>query len=52
MSSILDAVRQQLGPDTIQQLSGTLGEVLNDGGLGGPGGGLGSILGGIFGQKS
>lgn len=25
MSSIIDAVRQQLGPDTIQQLSGTLG---------------------------
>lgn len=25
MSSILDAVRQQLGPDTIQQLSGALG---------------------------
>ena len=25
MSSILDAVRQQLGPDTIQQMSATLG---------------------------
>lgn len=25
MSSVLDAVRQQLGPDTIQQLSGALG---------------------------
>ena len=25
MSSVLDAVRQQLGPDTIQQLSGVLG---------------------------
>ena len=44
---VLGRMKQTKGLD-----ANRLPEVLNDGGLGGPGGGFGSILGGIFGNGS